>query len=150
MALGSQRIPDQEFVATYGISSALGFGGVLSAGDVFCVMMFSWVPILADTAEQFRAVAVSVRVGLLAHPRAGQLGADLSAQREALREHLAVLEETSGSQAAQLEGAVARLRAEVDLVDTLQVVGQRLTAQLVACGSPIDKKLSMPRQPGWW
>jgi len=130
VALDSQRIPDQKFVATYGISSALGFGGALPDGDVFCVVMFSRVPILADTAEQFRAVAVSVRVGLLAHPRAEGRGADLSAQHDALREHLVVLEETSRSQAAELESAVARLRTEVDLVDTLQVVGQRLTAQL--------------------
>jgi hypothetical protein len=45
-------------------------------------------------------VAVSVRVGLLAHPRAEGRGADLSAQHDALREHLVVLEETSRSQAA--------------------------------------------------
>lgn len=130
VASGSQRIPDQEFVTTYGISSVLGFGGALPDGDVFCVVMFSRVPIPVDTAQQFRAVAVSVRVGLLAHPRPGQRQADLSAQCDALREHLMVLEETSRSQAAALEDAVDRLRTEVDLVDTLQVVGQRLTAQL--------------------
>lgn len=129
-ALGSRRLPDQGFVTAFGISSVLGFGGVLTGGDMFCVVMFSRVPIPVETAEKFRALAVSVRAGLLTHARTGPGDGALAAQRDALREHLTVLEETSRNQAADLEEAVDRLRAEADLVDTLQTVGQRLTAQL--------------------
>lgn len=130
VAPGSPRIPHQEFVAQYGIASALGFGGVLTGGDVFYVVMFSRVPIPAVTAERFRAIAVGARVGLLAHPMAGRYEVDLWARYDAFHEQLTVLEEASQNQATELEDAVERLRAEADLVDTLQAVGQRLTAQL--------------------
>ncbi|MCE6995383.1 SpoIIE family protein phosphatase [Saccharothrix sp. S26] len=130
VATGSSRIPDQEFVDRYAISSVLGFGGVLPSGDVFCVVMFSRAPISAEAAELFRAISVSVRAGLLAHAWSGRGEVDLAAQRDALHEHLEVLEDTGRRQAAALENAVRRLRAEAELVDTLQVVGRRLTAQL--------------------
>ncbi|MFD7654288.1 SpoIIE family protein phosphatase [Actinosynnema sp. NPDC059797] len=127
VALGSDRVPDQDFVAAYDIASVLGFGGVLPGGDVFCVVLFSRAPIPPDAAELFRAVAVSVRAGLLAHPWSG---AGLAAQRDALREHLEVLEDVARGQAAALETALGDIRAEAELVDVLQGVGQRLTAQL--------------------
>ena len=129
VAEGSARVPDQEFVAAYGIASVVAFGGVLPDGDVYCVVMFSRAPIPAEAAEQFRSVAVSVGAGLLAHPR-GEQDLREAAQRDALREHLALLEETSQRQRAELEDTVARLRTEAALVDTLQAVGRRLTAQL--------------------
>ncbi|WP_329791503.1 SpoIIE family protein phosphatase [Lentzea sp. DG1S-22] len=130
VAAGSAQMPDQGFVERYAVSSVLGFGGVLPNGDVFCVVMLSRVPISAEAAELFRAISVSVRAGLLAHPWSGQGEVGLAAQRDALQEHLEVLEETSRRQAEALEDAVRGLRAEAELVDTLQVVGRRLTAQL--------------------
>ncbi|MFC6093073.1 ATP-binding SpoIIE family protein phosphatase [Saccharothrix lopnurensis] len=130
VAAGSDRVPDQDFVAAHGIASALGFGGVLPSGDLFCVVLFSRVPIPTDAAELFRAVAVSVRAGLLAHPWNGQREAGLAARRDALHEHLEVLEDIARAQAAALENALEDIRAEAELVDVLQVVGQRLTAQL--------------------
>ncbi|ONI71975.1 protein serine phosphatase [Kribbella sp. ALI-6-A] len=129
-AAGSRHVPDQEFVRRHGIRSVLAFGGALPDGEMFCVVMFARVVIPAEVADLFRAVAVSVRAGLLAHSHVGSGRVGLEAQRAALREHLQVLEESSRSQAAELEEAVRRLRAEADLVDTLQVVGRRLTAQL--------------------
>ncbi|MGM1060704.1 ATP-binding SpoIIE family protein phosphatase [Saccharothrix sp. Mg75] len=108
----------------------LAFGGGLPDGGLFCVVLAAGVPILPRTAELFRAVAVSVRTGLLAHPLAGRGEVDVAAQRDALLEHLRVLEDTSREQAADLEDTVQRLRAEAELVDTLQVVGHRLTSQL--------------------
>lgn len=127
VALDSPRVPDQDFVARHDIASVLGFGGVLPDGGIFCVVMFSRAHIPSGAAEQFRAVAVSVRAGLLDHPRTQ---ASLAAQRDALREHLSLLEETSQQQGATLQETVDRLRTEAALVDTLQVVGQRLTSQL--------------------
>ncbi|PPK70946.1 SpoIIE family protein phosphatase [Actinokineospora auranticolor] len=126
-ALGSAFVPDQRFVVEHGIASVVGFGGVLPGGTAFCVLLFSRVAVPAETAEQFQAVSIGVRVGLLAHFRGD---ASLPAERDAVRAHLAVLEEASRRQATALEQAVARLRAEADLVDSLQVVGRRLTAQL--------------------
>ncbi|QFZ24659.1 protein serine phosphatase [Saccharothrix syringae] len=121
---------DRAFLAEKGIASVLGFGGVLPNGDLFCVVLSSRVPIPAEAAELFRAVAVSVRAGLLAHPWSAAGEAGLAAQRDALREHLEVLEDVARTQAAELEGALQDTRAEAELVDVLQVVGQRLTAQL--------------------
>ncbi|MDQ2588419.1 protein serine phosphatase [Saccharothrix yanglingensis] len=127
---GSEHVPDQDFVREHGVRSALAFGGALPDGNLFCVVLLAGVPIPAGTAELFRAVAVSIRAGLLAHPVGGRGDVDVVAQRDALRDHLRVLENTSREQAADLETTVRRLRAEVELVDTLQVVGHRLTSQL--------------------
>ncbi|WP_035304474.1 ATP-binding SpoIIE family protein phosphatase [Actinokineospora inagensis] len=142
VAAGSPHVRDQELVAELGIASVLGFGGVLPSGNgisgisgisgppglpggtPFAVVMYSRAPIPASTAEQFKAVAIGLRVGLLTH------GAGLPAERDALRAHLAVLEQAARDQATALEQAVDRLRAEAELVDSLQVVGRRLTAQL--------------------
>ncbi|ADB34393.1 protein serine phosphatase with GAF(s) sensor(s) [Kribbella flavida DSM 17836] len=129
-AVGSERLPDQDFVRDHDIASVLGFGGVLPGGNVFCVVMFSRATIPVEAADLFQPVAVSVRAGLLTHAHNGSGRLGLEAQRDALREHLRVLEESSRTQAAELEDAVRRLQAEAALVDTLQVVGRRLTAQL--------------------
>lgn len=65
-ARGSPLIPDQEaFVRPYGIQSVLGFGGVLSAGDIFSVILFSRIPISRDTAALFRTLALNVKSSVL-------------------------------------------------------------------------------------
>ena len=61
-AVGSPYIPAQDdFVIPFGIKSVLGFGGVLSSGALFAVIMFSKTPIPSQTAENFRNLAPSVK-----------------------------------------------------------------------------------------
>ena len=61
-ALGSPYIPAQEaFVIGFGVKSALGFGGVLSSGELFFVMMFSKASIPSNVASAFSKVALSVK-----------------------------------------------------------------------------------------
>ena len=74
----SPFIPDQaEFVRPRGIRSVLGFGGMLTSGDIFVVILFSKVPIPRQTAELFRTLALNVKLAVLPFepavfaPRAG-------------------------------------------------------------------------------
>ncbi len=65
-APGSQYIPAQdEFVIPFGIQSVLGFGGILTSGELFVVIMFSKTPIPPHTAEHFRALAPKVKEAVL-------------------------------------------------------------------------------------
>lgn len=69
-ALGSPHIVAQdEFVARYGIQSVLGFGGLLSSGDLFAVILFSKVPITAETADQFKVVGLNLKIAILPSAR---------------------------------------------------------------------------------
>jgi len=55
-------IPAQDdFVKPYGVKSVLGFGGVLSSGELFVVIMFSKVSIPASTASSFRDLSANVK-----------------------------------------------------------------------------------------
>ncbi len=61
-AVGSPYIPAQdEFVVPYGVKSVLGFGGVLSSGELFVVVLFSKVSIPRETADAFRDLAASAK-----------------------------------------------------------------------------------------
>ena len=61
-ALGSPYIPAQDdFVIPYGIKSVLGFGGMLSSGELFAVIMFSKTSIPNQTAQSFRNLAPNVK-----------------------------------------------------------------------------------------
>ena len=61
-ALGSPYVPGQEaFVAAFGVKSALGFGGVLSNGEVFFIILFPRVSIPAEVASAFSDLALSVK-----------------------------------------------------------------------------------------
>ena len=61
-AVGSPYIPAQDdFVVPYGVKSVVGFGGVLSSGELFAVIMFSKVSIPRETAENFRGLAASAK-----------------------------------------------------------------------------------------
>ena len=51
----------EEYVIQYGIKSLLGFGGVLSSGELFFVLMFSKVSIPRSTAEIFKGMAGYVK-----------------------------------------------------------------------------------------
>jgi hypothetical protein len=72
-AKGSPFIPAQTgFVIPYGIESVVGFGGLLSTGDFFAVVMFSLVHIGSAAAGRFRNVALDVKAIL--HPLVNQEG----------------------------------------------------------------------------
>ena len=69
-ALGSPHIVAQEeFVVRYGIQSVLGFGGLLSSGDLFAVILFSKVAIPPDAADQFRVVGLNLKIAILPFAR---------------------------------------------------------------------------------
>lgn len=61
-ALGSPYIPaQQEFVERFGISSVLGFGGMMATDDLFAVILFATVHVPPSTAERFKSVALDVK-----------------------------------------------------------------------------------------
>jgi hypothetical protein len=64
-ALNSRFVPAQEFVAKFGIVSALGFGGVLFSGDFYAVVMFSRVPVSTQAADRLRVLSLATRVSLM-------------------------------------------------------------------------------------
>ncbi|GAA2408342.1 hypothetical protein GCM10010420_40790 [Streptomyces glaucosporus] len=145
----------EEFAEEYGIRSALAFGGPLPDGELFAVVLFSRVPLPAQTAELFRTVAVSVRTALLpfsgASPPTGSAEQTVHERAAAAEALLGALEESVQQQAAHLETLVAELsatarelrrsqrelrrreeelRAEAAIVETLQEVGNTLAAEL--------------------
>jgi signal transduction histidine kinase/CheY-like chemotaxis protein len=62
----SPFVPVQtDFVLRYGVESVLGFGGTLPGGEVFAVILFSTVPLAAETADLFRAMAPCVKLAAL-------------------------------------------------------------------------------------
>lgn len=61
-ALGSTVIPAQAgLVRCYGVRSVVAFGGALSTGDIFTIVLFSRVSVTRAVAEQFRALALHVK-----------------------------------------------------------------------------------------
>ena len=106
----------------------LGFGGTLGDGDAFVVVMAPTVPIESGIAERLSAVAAGVRSGLLAHGDDSNGGT--AALRDALREHLRLVEAAVGGHGAELERDIGRLSAEAEVVGMLQAVGARLMSQL--------------------
>lgn len=65
-AQGSPHIPDQDsFVLPHHVRSALGFGGILSKGELFAVLLFARTHITCQTAEMFKTAALSVKTAIL-------------------------------------------------------------------------------------
>lgn len=61
-ALGSPYIPaQQEFVVRFGIRSVLGFGGMLTVGDLFAVILFATVHVPSHVADRFKPLALDVK-----------------------------------------------------------------------------------------
>ena len=137
-ARGSPSIPAQdEFVVPFGIESVLGFSGVLPAGDLFAVNLFSRVPISRTTAELFRPLALHVKLavlpfdgGLVFAPadsaaaagdgvttgdRTGEDAGRLRSRAAALEQLLEVHERSVREQAGALEYAVAEARQLLEL-----------------------------------
>jgi hypothetical protein len=66
-AVGSPSIPAQrEFVLPYGVTSVIGFGGLLRSGELYAIVLFSRVPISESSASRFRSIALDVRSALYA------------------------------------------------------------------------------------
>lgn len=123
-ARGSPFVPAQaDFVVPHGIESVLGFGGMLPNGDLFCVILFSKLPISRPTAELFKSLALSVKTSLLpfADESTRSRSTERTPQLERLRCEVAVLqqllevhERTVADQSDRLGAALteARQRAE--------------------------------------
>ena len=61
-AVGSPYIPAQEeFVIPYGVRSVLGFGGMLTTGDLFTVILFAKVRIMPETSDLVKSLALRVK-----------------------------------------------------------------------------------------
>jgi hypothetical protein len=74
-AQDSPYVPAQgEFVVPYHIRSVVGFGGLLPAGDLFAVILFTTVPVARQTADLFRPLALSVKLAVLPFTRASAGG----------------------------------------------------------------------------
>ena len=54
----------------FGIRSALGFGGVLSTGNLYAVVLFVKVPVPRETADLTKALAPDVKAAI--EPFAGR------------------------------------------------------------------------------
>ncbi|MBC7999700.1 MAG: histidine kinase, partial [Leptolyngbya sp.] len=68
-AVDSPYIYQQEdFVKPYGVKSVLGFGGILSAGQIFAVLLFSKATIKKEIAQRFKPLALSTKNAILQAP----------------------------------------------------------------------------------
>lgn len=63
---GSPYIPAQDFVRRYGVRSVLGFGGMLVTGEFYAVVLFTRVPVPAESADRFRNVALDLKLAISA------------------------------------------------------------------------------------
>lgn len=65
-AAASPYIPAQiNFIKPQGIRSVVGCGSALASGELFAMILFSRVPITAETAERFRPLALDAKASLL-------------------------------------------------------------------------------------
>jgi hypothetical protein len=65
-ARGSSFVPSQDdFVTRFRVESVLGFGGLLPGGDLFAVILFSRTYIPRETADLFKALALSCKLAVL-------------------------------------------------------------------------------------
>lgn len=79
----SPYVPAQDnFVIPYGIKSALGFGGMLSDGNLFAIIMFSKTHIGRDKADLFKTLSLSAKMAVLPFTE-GPVFADLSDIKDA-------------------------------------------------------------------
>ncbi|MFF9087818.1 SpoIIE family protein phosphatase [Streptomyces sp. NPDC014991] len=136
----------EELLPGQGVRSALAFGGTLSPGEWFAVVLFSRVPLPAEAATLFRTVTGSTRLALLSAGRPSP-----SAEADAARTLLEDMESLVGQRAAHLQTVVAELRStttelrrsqqeleqrerdlreEAAIVELLQEVGSVLAAEL--------------------
>ncbi|MEL7512606.1 MAG: hypothetical protein AAGM27_10760 [Cyanobacteria bacterium J06554_3] len=69
-ALGSEFIPAQSsFVEPFGIQSVLGFGGMLSSGDLFTVILFTKAKVPASTANLLKMLPLNLKMAMTPYLR---------------------------------------------------------------------------------
>ncbi|MFF1405397.1 SpoIIE family protein phosphatase [Streptomyces sp. NPDC058294] len=143
---GNQVDGMEELLPGQGVRSVLAFGGTLSPGEWFSVVLFSRVPLSAEVATLFRTVTGSTRLALLS-----AAGPSPTAEADAARTLLEGLESLVGQRAAHLQTVVAELRSattelrrsqkeleqrerelreEAAIVELLQEAGSVLAAEL--------------------
>ncbi|MFD3730970.1 SpoIIE family protein phosphatase [Streptomyces sp. NPDC058632] len=143
---GSQVDRLEELLPGQGVRSALAFGGTLSPGERFVVVLFSGVPLSAEVVTLFRTVTGSTRLALLSTGRPSP-----TVEADAAHTLLESMESVVGRQAAHLQTVVAQLRSastelrrsqkeleqrerelreEAAIVELLQEVGSVLAAEL--------------------
>ncbi|MEU0048804.1 SpoIIE family protein phosphatase [Streptomyces sp. NPDC006309] len=143
---GNQVDGMEELLPGQGVRSVLAFGGTLSPGEWFAVVLFSRVPLSAEVATLFRTVTGSTRLALLS-----AAGPSPTAEADAARTLLEGLESLVGQRAAHLQTVVAELRSattelrrsqkeleqrerelreEAAIVELLQEAGSVLAAEL--------------------
>jgi two-component system NtrC family sensor kinase len=66
-AATSPSVPAKDFVREHGVRSAVGLGGVMPSGEMFCVLLFSRVPIDEHVVELLGTLAVTVKAGIVPH-----------------------------------------------------------------------------------
>ena len=65
-AKGNPIIPAQDdFVIPFGVKTVLGFGGILSAGSLFSVIIFTNVSLKREVADLFKTLALDIKLALL-------------------------------------------------------------------------------------
>ncbi|HVT02197.1 MAG TPA: hypothetical protein VHL58_02350 [Thermoanaerobaculia bacterium] len=65
-AAGSPYIVAQEeFVSRYKIASVVGFGGMLTSGDLFATILFSKILISPDIADTFKVLGLNLKLAIL-------------------------------------------------------------------------------------
>ncbi|MEU5046191.1 ATP-binding SpoIIE family protein phosphatase [Streptomyces griseorubiginosus] len=142
----SQADAPDEALRAEGVRSLLSFGGTLSPGEWFAVVLFCGVSLPADVVDLFSAVTSSTRLALLS---GGQPPPALEA--DAVRTLLEDTENLVARRAAHLQSTVVRLssvtadlrrsqqeleqrerqlREEATIVELLQQAGSALAAEL--------------------
>ncbi|MEV6489861.1 SpoIIE family protein phosphatase [Actinoplanes sp. NPDC051633] len=109
-AAGSDTAPAEGSAAGSDTAGSVSFGD-----ETFTVVLRPVTPVGAEVAANFEVVAAGVAAGL------GRLSAEA---------YTAELERAVAGRAADIEHRLALLGAEADVVQRLQSVGRRLTAQL--------------------
>lgn len=65
-ALNSPYIPAQDnFVKPFGVKSVIGFGGMLPAGDLFAVIMFSKVAVPEEAAHLLKTMPLNIKMAMV-------------------------------------------------------------------------------------
>lgn len=145
-AAGSPLVPAQDFVATYGVRSVLGFGGLLPDGELYAVILFSRTPIAEAVAEHFQPIAMSTTLALIpvslrafTKDRDVPLPPDLAGWRGAALEQLIeVREQAVLHQSLRLEQALADLE---DRADELARSRETLVASEARKGAILESSL---------
>ncbi|MFF7858081.1 SpoIIE family protein phosphatase [Streptomyces sp. NPDC007904] len=143
---GSQVGGRDDLREAHGVRSALAFGGALSPGEWFAVVLFLRVPLPAEVPALFRSVTGSTRLALLSAGRPSP-----AVEADAARTALEGMESLVGQRAVRLQSTVSELRSamvelhrsqqeleqrerelrdEAALVELLQEVGSVLAAEL--------------------